>query len=1252
MMQGEADDELSQQSIPPAALTALQVRRVAVLAGAVALVMLAVGGVGFVAKVVEPPVVTRGVPSSGAASVPTTDAQVGYGRSSVVFEANRGQTDPEVRFLSRGPGHSLFLTPEEFVLSLDGGAAKGAPATVLRMRLLEATRQPEVQGLQQLPGTVTYATGSDPAGWMGDVATFAKVMYEGVYPGVDLVFHSERGRTEYDFIVAPGAEPGVVGLAFEGAKGLSLDHTGDLVLETEARLVRQDKPFIYQDLAGGRQEVAGGYDLGSEGRVGFWVGAYDRARPLVIDPQLPYATYLGGEGGDGGTSIAVDASGHAYVTGWTRSPDFPKKNAAQGAYAGSGTFPADECSQPPPLGECGDAFVAKLGPEGSGFVYATYLGGSGPDVGYGIAVDKAGAAYVTGQTKSADFPTKDPFVEPAPLMPGGADAFMTKLDPSGAVAYSTRLGISQLGAGRAVAVDGSGKAYVTGTLFSGFPAKNPQTSYPEKNPLQPATGGYMDAFVTKLDPAVKGEASLVYSTLLGGPGTDAGSGIAVDSAGSAYVTGTAGAAFPTNAPAQAKAGGGTDAFVTKLSPDGSSYVYSTLLGGSGDDLGTAIALDSSGRAHVAGNTTSANFPTKNPFEKRKKGITDGFLAALDQKGSALTYATYLGGADTDAGGLAVDPSGKAHVAGVTRADLPVKDSFQPGRKGPSDGFVVKLDPKKSGAGSLLYSTYLGGGEEDSVRGIAVDPRGAAYVTGSTGSRQGFPFVGALKSTLGGRTDGFVAKLVDPPAGSPTVTGVAPNSGAASGGTLVTITGTGFEDATAVRFGRVEAPGHAVEADGTRMTVRAPRHADGVVMVSVVTKKGSSGPGPAASFTYSDGGWVRIPGPARMHHTATVLADGRVLVAGGCAKAAQKGACAEPTDTAELYDPLTGKWAPTAKMGTAGPTSAPSSADHTATLLTDGKVLVMRVSSAELYDPAKGAWNPTAAPPSPLQHTATLLPDGKVLRIGLNGQTDLYDPTTVTWAPVGTRRPVGRAFTATLLANGKVLAVGDRAAGVFDPVTATWTSTPGPEILRAGYTATLLPDGKVLLAGGVDSAGEVTATSEVYDPEAVPDPAKPDVKGAWSAARDLTFARYAHTATPLPSGKVLVAGGSYDEGLRLTSAELFDPATGRWIPAGEMSMSRGASIPTGSEPSFSATLLNDGSTLVVGGADAVTKDGVTPALGSAERYGAGLEQTLDPPGAPAPDRKPSEPAPWLPSGGAVVLAAVAVLVIRRRHKPNR
>jgi len=455
----------------------------------------------------------------------------------------------------------------------------------------------------------------------------------------------------------------------------------------------------------------------------------------------------------------------------------------------------------------------------------------------------------------------------------------------------------------------------------------------------------------------------------------------------------------------------------------------------------------------------------------------------------------------------------------------------------------------------------------------------------------------------------------------------------------------------------------VGSKGKRIEVRAPRHPAGTVVVSVVTNKGSSSPVPAARFTYSEGGWARIAGPARFHHTATLLDDGRLLVAGGCLKGGQNGACTEPTDTAELYDPLTRTWFSTGRM------TRPRAANHTATLLPGGKVLVTGGDSAELYDPAQGSWVPTGAPSVRFEHSATLLPDGKVLRIDARaGVIELYDVAAGTWSTVGpsladlySQYGIGRGtqladrtgHTATLLPSGKVLVLSGDTAEVLDPATATWAPTAAPEIVRTRETTTLLPTGKVLVVGGLDSMSRPTATTETYDPDAMPDPAKPEEKGAWSAARSIGVARYAHTATLLAGGKVLVAGGSYENRGHLVNGEILDPASGRWSPAGEMSAGRGAIVGLGGA-SFTATLLNDGSVLLVGGSDPVPKEGVTSGLDSADLYAVGAagqapgEGASGPRGPPGAGDRSSDPVAWVAGVAAVAASALVALIVMRRR----
>ncbi|PYP19022.1 MAG: hypothetical protein DMD54_03995 [Gemmatimonadetes bacterium] len=525
-----------------------------------------------------------------------------YGRLPLQFEANQGQAHQDVRFLSRGPGYSLYLTAAEAVLVLsrpnpegkhDGRSAPGqreaqvqAMPVALRMSIVGAAPAPLVSGREELPGKANYFIGKDSAKWRTNVPTYAKVHYREVYPGIDLIYYGNQRQLEYDFVVAPGADPKKIGLGFKGADKLEIDEQGELVLHVSGGAIRQHKPVVYQEIDGTRQEIAGSYVLRGASRVGFQVAAYDRSRPLIIDPVvLSYSTYLGGGSHDEGNDIAVDAAGNAYVTGSTRSIDFPTTAGAfHTTFHGpaSGSFP--------------DVFVTKLNSTGSGLVYSTYLGGNGEDLGRGIAVDAAGNAYVTGRISSNDFPTTTGAFQAA--SGGGGEAFVTKLNPTGSgLVYSTYLGGSRDEIGIRIAVDTTGNAYVTGTTTSlDFPT-TPGSFQPAFAGGPPSSGDPAfsppptDAYVTKLNAT---GSALDYSTYLGGSGNDRALGIAVDAAGSAFVTGsTFSTDFPTTTGAfqPVRRGTSSDAttFVTKVNPTGSGLAYSTYLGGSG--AGTAIAVD-------------------------------------------------------------------------------------------------------------------------------------------------------------------------------------------------------------------------------------------------------------------------------------------------------------------------------------------------------------------------------------------------------------------------------------------------------------------------------------------------------------------------------------------------------------------------------------------------------------------------------------------------------------------------------------
>ncbi len=679
-----------------------------------------------------------------------------YGNLPLAFEPNLGQADGRVRFLARGGGMTAFFTDTETVMVLSRSRHAGEPAglgreealagdveqAVVRMKLENASRPRLATGFEKLPGISNYFIGNDPAKWRTNVPQYGRIQYQGVYPGIDVVWYGNQRRLEYDFVVAPGADPRQIQVAYEGAESLKLEANGDVALRTALGEVRQQKPRVYQVVGGKQVEVGARYAVVARNRVSFELARYDRKRELRIDPVvLVYSTYLGGINNDAANGIAVDAAGSAYIAGYAFSLDFP----TQSPYQAQGYF---------------NAFVTKLTPAGDALAYSTYLGGSNGDEANGIAVDAAGSAYVTGGTGSTNFPTQSPFQA---TLQGGHDVFVTKLTPAGnALAYSTYLGGSADDYAYAIAVDTAGSAYVTG--------ETPSTDFPTQSPYQGFLAG-VNAFVTKLTPA--GDA-LAYSTFLGGTFEDFGYGIAVDAAGSAYVTGMAMSNdFPTQSAYQAQFNGPRAPFVTKLTPAGNALAYSTFLGGGAYDQGHAIAVDAAGSAYVTGYTSSANFPTQSPYLAALQGI-DVFVTKLTPAGNALAYSTYLGGSGDDyAFGIAVDAAGSAYVTGYTNSsNFPALSPYQTTYQGgPYDVFVTKLTPAGN---ALAYSTYLGGSGNDYGNGIAVDAAGSAYVTGYTGSNN-FPTQSPYQASRAGGFDAFVAKLSEP--GALSISGV---SNAASG----------------------------------------------------------------------------------------------------------------------------------------------------------------------------------------------------------------------------------------------------------------------------------------------------------------------------------------------------------------------------------------------------------------------------------------------------------------------------------------
>jgi len=687
-----------------------------------------------------------------------------YGKLPLSFEANQGQTDPRVKFLSRGRGYGLFLTGDEAVLVLrklsaisrqpserrnskletrssgiDRRGVAGADALdsslvtrhlsleteVLRLRLMGANPAAEAQGLEELPGKSNYFLGNDPKRWRTNVPNYARVAYKNVYRGVDLVYYgrqSERSanptpvagqQLEYDFVVAPHTDPRTIAFEIETGNSklengqsktenrkLKIDANGDLLIQTGDGEVRFHKPLVYQ----------------------------------VENPksQIQNRKYLDGR-------YVVRASN-------------PKSKIANPKYEVS--FQVGAYDQSKPL------IIDPV------LTYSTFLGGGDNETGYGVAVDADGNAYVTGSTGSIDFPTASPLQT---LDGGDFDVFVSKVNATGtALVYSTYLGGSGFDRGTGIALDSSGNVYLTGmTASNNFPT----TTGAFQTTFGGGTCGTVfcpAAFVAK----VKADGSaLVYSTYLGGGDSDFGQGIAVDAGGNAYVTGsTLSTNFPTATPMQAATAGNSDAFVTKVKPDGTGLVYSTYLGGANGDFGQAIAVDAAGNAYLTGYTFSANFPTVSPLQAANAGSADGFVSKLNAAGATLLYSTYLGGSGLDRiFALALDGSGNVYVTGDTASpDFPLTNAFQPvmgagtcGAGPCADAFVTKLD---SAGSALLYSTFLGGSDVDKGAGIAVNASSNAFVTGFTRSDD-FPLLNALQTGFGAGTcgpdacpDAFVTEL--------------------------------------------------------------------------------------------------------------------------------------------------------------------------------------------------------------------------------------------------------------------------------------------------------------------------------------------------------------------------------------------------------------------------------------------------------------------------------------------------------------
>lgn len=658
----------------------------------------------------------------------------------LMFEPNHGQFESDVKARVRAGSLMLWMTDTEIVVVLadkhtdtsatrrhDPEASEKWARTpqirraVVRLAFVGANRNPKFEFKERRPGIVNYFIGRDPERWRTSIPTFGRVSYRDLYPGIDLtIYENGDGAIEYDYIVAPGADPSRIAMQVSGSTPRIDD--GRLALETPIGAILQAPPLIYQESRDGREPVSGRFVV-SENLVAFDVGPYDPRRPLTIDPTIAYSTTLGGSAEDSAQAVAVDSAGSAYIAGNTFSSDFPTINAVQSNAKGTS-----------------DAFVAKVNPAGNALVYSTYLGGTSHDRAWDIAIESSGSAYVVGTSYSSDFPSVNP-IHSTPLC--DHDAFIAKLSSTGStLTYSTFLNLGGLSWAGGVAVDQDGAAYVVGG----------------ESPLNfgwCGVYGYQKAFLAKVAPA---GTHLVYDKRLGGQAKEGASGITVDFSGAAYVAGyTYSWDFPTVNPYQRTHSGGSDAFLTKVTPSGAELVYSTFLGGSGDDGATEVAIDPYGSAFIAGETNSANLPVVNPLQPSLRGAWDGFVAKFVSSGNALVYSTYLGGSSDDwVAGLALDTSGAALVVGGTwSSDFPTSNPIPTSLRGSQDAFVAKVAPTGN---ALLFSMYHGGDRGDTAHSVAVDPRGSAYVVGATDS-ENFPVTNPIRSPAGSQNwNAFVTKV--------------------------------------------------------------------------------------------------------------------------------------------------------------------------------------------------------------------------------------------------------------------------------------------------------------------------------------------------------------------------------------------------------------------------------------------------------------------------------------------------------------
>jgi hypothetical protein len=851
-------------------------------------------------SVVSSSVAPSSVSQAKAGSLPAqAKLRAGLAALPLAFEQNQGQVDPRAKYMARGNGYKLFLTASDAVLTLKSPTPGrvSRPRQIMEQRLLGYSRQThksvlvrsipvssnpssssmaaismrmvngnadaKVEGRGRIAGKVNYFIGNVPKNWHANVPEFESVSYSGIYPGIDLVYHGQQKQLEFDFVVAPQAKPESIALNFAGVRHMTTDKSGDLVLTSASGDLTLRRPVAYQQGADGRKVVDARFVIAAKHQIGFVLGNYDHTRELVIDPVLSYATYIGGNGDDEAYGVGADSSGNFYITGESDSTSgFPGSPTNAGGY---------------------DSFVVKILANGS-LGYTTFVGGTGDDLGSGIAVNAStGMVYVAGITTSTDFPVTAGVVQPTSGSPAGSDCntatstntactdgFVFELNSSGAKLYATYLGGNNDDGAFGIAIDAAGDAYVTGFTYSANFLGPVTGLYNTLNDGGASSPPYEDAFVSAINPT---GTQFIYSTFLGGANNDFGTGITVDSTGNAYVAGgTSSVDFPMTPGAyqtkcgtdgNCNAGNGSifsDVFVTEIAAGGASVNYSTYLGGSSDDYALALSLDGSGNIYVTGQTsddnpsvTTGDFPVVGGFETQYGNGNGGagFNAFVSEitpagKGAAdLVYSSYLGGSTADTGlGIVADTAGNAYVTGSTlSSDFPLYGAFQSTLNGNSDAFLAAV---AAGGANLAYSSFLGGSGDENYDssasgflggGVAYNSSDNLYVAGTTSSSD-FPTTGSpLEATYGGAPfDAFAA--VSPPGyviTASTPSAVSPGSSATS---TITLTSPNFPNNVALTCS-VTGSGSPLPACGSFSSSSVTPTPGGATSTLTITTTGSS-----------------------------------------------------------------------------------------------------------------------------------------------------------------------------------------------------------------------------------------------------------------------------------------------------------------------------------------------------------------------------------------------------------------------------